>query len=148
MYKAKLKVSDYILLLNAGKLSLFLAMFPSFSQSCLTTADQQHILPLFGIHKQVSLDCLPLAVFEVQRKLSRAKYARWGSYVWEGKELYHTNDFLMNLCIYSCETTKNVKLLHCLWKKLQEEIEDKSLWKIRSDILPFWRRTMNLRYLQ
>lgn len=128
-----------MLLLNAlhmlANWGLSYSNVPQFQpiSRCLTTFDQLHILPFFGIYKQVPLDCLPLAICKSQRKPSGARYARWESYVWEDKpELCHTTDFLVNCCIYSYEIIQKREVIALrLWKNLQKEIESKSLRKNR-----------------
>lgn len=119
------------------------ATLPSFSQfqDVWPLLISFHVLPLFGIYKQVPLDCLPLAICKSQRKPSGAKYARWESYVWEGKELYHTTDFLVNCCIYSYEIIKKKSkvIALSLWKNLQKEIESKGLRKNRRQTYSTYR---------
>lgn len=55
-------------------------------------------------------------------------YAGWESCNWEGKELYHTADFLVNCYIFSSLIIQNHEVIALsLWKTFQKEIKIESL---------------------
>lgn len=106
-----------MLLLNALRMlvdwGLSSSDIPQFSPILrrLTNFNQLHILPLFGIYKQVPLDCMPLAICMSHRKPSGSRFARWKSCVWECKELYHATDFLVNCYIYFYEIIQKFEVI-------------------------------------
>lgn len=91
---------------------------------CLTTTELS-ISPLFGIYKQAPLRLH--ASCTKQRKPFRARFARWGSCTWEGKELYHTTDLLVNWYIYSYEITQKLKVIAFRSREENSNLQKKRL---------------------